>query len=395
MKHALACVVLVLATKASAQPADPGFYLRSQTGDSVLRIGGYMQLDARYFHDASAPSQIDQLVFRSIRPELAGTLDGHYDFRLLPDFAGGKLVVQEAYVDVHYLDALEVRFGKAKVPFGLERLQPEVATTFTERGLPTLLTPNRDIGVQVFGKLGGGELAYQLAIVDGVADNASSDGDTSDHKELVAHVLFTAIRGGPAVGAGATCGIEHGTMAQTDLGSWTTAGQTTFFAYRTGTSLADTAIADGLHWRATAHASWFTGPLGVMTEYVRSQQHVSLGPARGIVAAEAWQVVGQVVLAGGRSTFQGVVPSGRHGAFDLAARAGEIRMTDASAFAHGFADPTRSVRAAWSAGIGAGWLPDRSLRFMLDLDHTSFRGGARTGDRPSETTLIGRVQTVF
>ncbi len=134
-----------------------------------------MQFDGRYFFDNSAGTLTDQFAFRSIRPELRGTLYRHYDFRLLPDFANSKLVIQEAYVDLHYTDVIEVRFGKFKVPFGLERLQPEVATTFVERGLPSLLTPNRDLGVELFGVIARGLLTYQAGVFDGIADNASVD----------------------------------------------------------------------------------------------------------------------------------------------------------------------------------------------------------------------------
>jgi phosphate-selective porin OprO/OprP len=370
-----------------------GFYLRSRDGDANLRLGGYTQFDGRYFYNETSAAQVDQFGFRSIRPELLGTVFDHYDFRLLPDFAGSKLVVQEAYVDVHYTDSIVVRFGKTKVPFGLERLQPEIATTFTERGLPTLLTPNRDAGVQAYGTVGHGLVSYQAAVVNGVADNASSDVDTSDHKELVGRIVASS--NGLSIGAAGTTGIDHGTLTQTDLGSWVTQGQTTFFQYKTGTDLTSTAIANGRHWRAGGQASYYAGALGAQAEYVRSQQHVSLADAHGIVAAETWQVLAQYVLYGGTSTYKGVVPSSTYGAFDIAARFGEIRLTDELAFQKGFADPMKSARKAFSWGLGVDWLPNRSFRFVLDLERTTFRGGAPMGDRPDETSVVGRVQTVF
>lgn len=415
--HVLALLLATLFTSrapAAAQPApdaprstagrdDTGFFLSSADGASRLRLGGYLQFDGRYFLGDDADALTNQFAFRSIRPELRGTLFDHYDFRLLPDFAGGRLVIQEAYVDLHYADEIRIRFGKFKVPFGLERLQPEVATTFVERGLPTLLTPNRDLGVQVHGVLAGGVLAYQLGVFDGVADNASVDTDTSDHKELVARVVVTPLAGGDplvrtlAVGGAVMVGTEHGTLAQTDLGTWLTQGQTTFFQYKTGATLPTSPIADGRHTRATAHASWYTGPLGVLAEYVRSSQHVGLGtqPATR-VTADAWQVLGQWVVSGGRATFEGVVPDGGPtGAFDIAARIGGIRLQDSAAFAAGLVDPARSARKAISAGAGADWLPNRALRFALDVERTWFTRGATTGDRAAETSVVGRVQTVF
>lgn len=372
-------LVALAASLAYAEPRtagyEPGngFFLAADDGSAKLRIGGYTQFDGRFFVADDKNASPDQFGFRSIRPELLGTVFRDYDFRLLPDFAGGKLVVQEAYVELHYLDELRVRAGKFKVPFGLERLQPEIATTFVERGFPTLLTPNRDLGIQVGGDVG--IVSYQVGVFNGVADGASGDGDVSDNKEVAARVFVSPI---PELGVGGavTYGFEHGTPMQSDLGTWKTQGQNTFFQYMDG------ALADGRHWRATAQADWYHGPFGVLAEYARSQQHVVLGDTEGIAAADAWQVLGQWVITGGTSTFKGVVPSGPHGAFDVAARVTGIRLTDGAAFA----DPV----TAYAFGGGFDWLPNRSLRVVLDVDRTSFTGG-----RAAETSVIGRVQTVF
>jgi phosphate-selective porin OprO/OprP len=370
-----------------------------------LRLGGYMQFDGNYFLGNNTSGLTNQFLFRSIRPELRGTMYRYYDFRLLPDFAGGKLVIQEAYVDLHYTDAIEVRFGKFKVPFGLERLQPEVATTFVERGLPSLLTPNRDLGVELFGVLACGIVSYQAGVFDAIADNASIDTDISDHKDLAARLFITPLVSGPPIvrelgfGGAATIGYDHGTLAQTDVGTWLTQGLNTFFQYDVGATptTANTALADGRHTRVSAQASWYTGPIGVLAEYIRSDQFVDKnGSAPELIEMDGWQVLGQYVIYGGRSSFEGVVPTDPSlGAFSIAARIGEIRLIDDTVFTSGLADPTKSARDALSFGVGADWIPKRALRFMVDLENTEFDGGAKTGDRPTETSLIGRVQTVF
>ena len=136
----------------------------------------------------NANTEPDQFVFNDIRLDLHGTLFDHYDFRFLPDFAGGKVVVQDEYVDVRYSNYLKVRVGKFKVPFGRERLQQDYATTFAQRGLPNNLVPNRDLGVQLFGEVSDGLLAYQAGVFNGVADGGSSDGDATDDKELAAMI---------------------------------------------------------------------------------------------------------------------------------------------------------------------------------------------------------------
>ena len=378
-----------------------GFFLQTRDATTKLKIGGFTQFDGRLFVADAKDPHTDTFGFRSIRPDLQATLLEHFDVRLLPDFAGAKVTLQDVYADVHYGDAVKLRFGKFKVPFGLERLQGETQTLFVERGLPTQLAPNRDLGVQVFGELAHGILAYQLGVFDGVADGQSGDGDVSDDKEAAARVFVTPVTG-LGIGAAATFGNKAGTLASPDVASFKTQGQTTFFAYRTGTTLMDTVVADGRHWRATGQASYYAGPVGLLGEYVRSAQKVVLDGTHEHVVTDSWQLAAQYVLTGDAATYKSVTPTrpldpakGQWGAFDIGARIGELRLVDGKLFGDGFADPTKSARRAWSAGGGVNWYPNRSFRFVLDYERTWYRLGAKAGDRPPENSIIGRVQTVF
>jgi len=382
----ISLVVVVAVSSASAEP------------DARIHLGAILQYDGRFFIDNAADPHVDQFAFRSTRVDLAATLYDHYDVKFVPDFAGSKVVVQDAYFDVRYTDVFRLRFGKMKVPFGLERLQDERNTTFTERGFPTLLAPNRDLGVEAFGELACGVIAYQLGIFNGVADGGSSDGDVSDDKDGAARLFVRPFAHGPGFvkelgfGGAVTYGEQHGHLASPDVGAYHTAAQTTFFQLASGS---DTAFADGRHWRATAQGYWYTGPFGVLGESVRSQQHVVLGTRHDLVEAEAWQVLGQWVITGEQASYKSVTPAHPYGAFDVAARVTEIRIVDPGTFDRGFADATRSARRAWSAGLGTDWFANRSVRFMLDADRTWFTRGAKLGDRPSETSIIGRAQLAF
>jgi phosphate-selective porin OprO/OprP len=385
-----------------------GFYIQNREHTSRLKLGGFTQFDGRFFVPRDSDPKIDQFAFTSIRPDLQGTVADHFDFRLFPDFAGGKLVVQDAYLDVRYGDAIKLRVGKFKVPFGLERLQAETDTTFISRGLPTQIAPNRDLGAEVFGELGGGVLAYQLGVFNGVPDGQSGDGDVSTGKEGAARIFVKPfVTGGSfakdlGVGGAVTYGDSTGTAAAPDLPVYKTAGLTTFFQYRTGTTLMDTPIADGRRWRASAQGDYFNGPFGLLAEYVHSAEHVALASSHAIVEADAWQALAQWVITGDDATFKSVTPhfafdpsKGHYGAFDVVARVGELRLDNSAAFDTAIADPTKSALRVWSAGGGLDWFPNRTFRFVLDYDRTWFRLGAKTGDRPTESTIIGRVQTAF
>src|SRR5262245_57550808 len=110
-----AIVAAILAEHDRAAPRvtwKDGFTLESPGGDFKLRVGGYPQFDGRFFVADDDERNPDQFAFRRIRPELAGTLLGRAEFRLLPDFAGGRVVVQDAYVEVAIAAPLALRFGK-------------------------------------------------------------------------------------------------------------------------------------------------------------------------------------------------------------------------------------------------------------------------------------------
>jgi phosphate-selective porin OprO/OprP len=374
-----------------------GFWITSPR--FKLRIGAVIQFDGRFFVDeGSDNTHVDTFAFRSTRLDLGGTVWDHWDIRLVPDFAGSKLVVQDAYIDAHYAEGLKLRFGKFKVPFGLERLQDERNTQFTERGLPTQLAPNRDLGVEAFGELGGGALSYQAGVFNGVADGGNSDGDASDDKDFAGRVFVKPV---PAYeigfGGAATVGEQHGHVAtNTDVGSFKTPGQTTFFQFGPNVT------ANGLHWRATGQAYAYPGPFQLFAEYVRSQQHVLDGTKAEVAQLEAWQLLVSIVLTGEKASYKGVTPDhpfdpskGTWGAFDVAARIGELRVVDAGTLNDGFADPTKSARRIWSGGVGTSWYPNRTIRFMLDVERSVYTRGAMTGDRPPETTIIGRAQAAF
>jgi len=151
-------------------------------------------------------------------------------------------VLFDAYGDVSLTPAFAVRLGKFKPPVGLERLQSATDIAFAERGLPTNLVPNRDIGVQLGGDIHTGVLTYAVGVFNGVTDLGNGDGDLNDSKDLDARVFLQPITTGSLKGLGigiaGTTGTEQGGLSGTTLSSglpaYRSAGQQTVFRYRTG-----------------------------------------------------------------------------------------------------------------------------------------------------------------
>jgi phosphate-selective porin OprO/OprP len=172
----------------------------SRRATATSKIGGLTQFDGRFFvADANDP-KVDQFGFRSIRPDLNATVLDHYDFRLLSTRrrqAGAARRPRRR--PLHRGDQGPLR--QVQGADRLERAQADVATTFVERGLPSQLTPNRDRrdGVR---HAADGVVAYYAGVFNGVADNASGDGDVNNDKEAAARVFVKPFARGDTIAKG-------------------------------------------------------------------------------------------------------------------------------------------------------------------------------------------------
>jgi phosphate-selective porin OprO/OprP len=393
------------ATVVRASPE--GFSIASEDKSFLLKLRGYVQADGRYFtSDTDRPGNTT-FVLRRARPLLEGTLFSVFDFRLMLDFGGGTATVQDAYVDLRPSKALKLRAGKFKAPVGLERLQSATQTLFIERALPTNLVPNRDIGLQLHGELLEGALTYAVGAFNGVPDGASADANSDNSFDLVGRVFTFPLKRtdlrplqGLGLGFATSRGKRLGTAAAPGLSPFRSTSQVAFFNYLTSTTAADTVVADGTHLRLSPQGSWFWGPVGLLAEYVSSAQEVKRGDQRTQLRHQSWQATAAFVLFGGNASAEGVKPTrplslseGTWGAVELDARYSFLRV-DPDTFPT-FADPARSASEARNWGVGANWYLNPNIRIALNLDGTTFKGGATDADRPSETLFLSRFQVAW
>lgn len=393
------------ATIASA--GKDGFSLRSGDGAYVLKLRGYVQMDARFVPDGRVRPTANSFLLRRARPIVEGTVARSFDVRFMLDFGGGATVLQDGYVDARFSQTARLRAGKFKAPFGLERLQSATDLEFAERGLPTNLAPNRDLGVQLSGDLGGGTVGYAVGIFNGVADGGSADSDINNGKEGVARVTLSPFRGawspsleGLGLAFAASWGESEGTPSATGLSAYRTPAQQAFFSYRSTGKADSTAVGGGRHLRLSPQLTYYRGPLSVMAEHVASSQEVRVSAASERLRHEAWQLTASYVLTGERASYKGVSPkrpfdraSGTRGAFEVVARHGRF-LIDAASFPV-YASSRTSAHRADSWGAGVNWYVNRNVKIALDYDRTEFEGGATGGDRPPEGVLSQRLQLVY
>jgi phosphate-selective porin OprO/OprP len=385
--------------------AKEGFSIKSADGKYSIRFRGYVQSDGRFYPSSESVPAVDNLLIRRARPIIEAAVGRYFEFRLMPDFGGTTPAIFDAYWDGKFAPQFTVRAGKFKPPIGLERLQSATDIAFAERGLPTNLVPSRDIGLQVSGDISEGLLAYQVGVFNGVPDLANGGDDLSDAKDFAARVFVQPFKSGSfrplGLGIAGSSGIERGTTASSGLPSYRTPGQQTFFRYNSSaTTPANNVYADGKRVRLSPQGYYYTGPLGLMGEYVISWNEVTRAGVTAELEHTSWQTVGSFFLTGEKAGFRSPTPKkpfdlteGGLGAVELVARYGELSLDEASFPT--YATITSSAQKARALGVGVNWHFTRAVKVGLDYERTTFAGGAATGDRPAENAVIGRFQTSF
>ncbi len=375
-----------------------GFLLQSADGDYRLLFRAYTHADIRLYPGDDQDRGTDQFLLRRVRPILQGTVAKHFDFNVTPDFGGGAVTLQDAYLDVRYTPKARFRFGKTKVPLNFERLQSATAITFAERSLVSALIPNRDVGIGVYGDLDGGVFTYVLGAYGGAVDGGSADLDTNDGKDLVTRLIVSPFKKGGSIVKDLGFGVA-GSIGDQDgpLPTYRSGGQLAIATYVSG------AVADGRRTRVVPQLSLYSGPFSLTTEYARSDAFVK-GPSgtRMEVGVRAWQATASVTLTGEAASFTALRPreafdpgQGRWGAFELGARVNGFEI-DEAAFAAGLFDPARSVRKAFAWGAVVNWHLNRHVKEVVSYERTTFTDGAPGGaDRPAENALIFRTQLSF
>jgi phosphate-selective porin OprO/OprP len=146
---------------------------------------------------------------------------------------------------------------------------------------------------------------------------------------------------------------------------------------------------------------WAIGRFGLLAEYARSDQEVTLGAASTDLTNEAWDASASFLVTDDAASYKGVTPkkpfdpeSRSWGAVELVARAGAQRQ-DPNSFPF-YANPATSAETARDRGVGVNWYLSRNAKLMLDYVETRFLGGAAGGlDREDERVILNRFQVSF
>jgi len=419
------------ATTASA--SDKGFSLKK--GDFEFKFRGLLQADARFWRDDQAPRQNDTFLLRRVEPTFELTLGKLAFFRLQPQFAGDSAGTSDVYGELRFAPAANLRAGKFKAPVVLENLQSSSAIEFIERGLPTELGPNRDLGIQIGGDFGSGTVSYALGWFNGSPDGRdAATTDADNRKEAAARLFFEPFKNAPGFFQGLGFGVggsfgkklqgnANSANANSFLPRYRTTSQSQFFSYRTAAVAASASVAGttgvyaaGDHTRISPQLYFYRNSFGLLAEHISSEQDLAIsntaaGPGATTDFSDslentAYQVVTHYVLTGEDASYRGVAkPANPYavgapgwGAFELVLRYGELKVDD-GAFPV-YANPTTAAQAAESYSAGFNWYLSSNAKLALNYTSTSFTGGgggttAAPLNREDEKAVFVRLQLSY
>jgi phosphate-selective porin OprO/OprP len=449
-----------------------GFKIASSDKKHQLRIGGTVQTDYRNFLGDNTPVWTpgstaatgyyqrvgpDSIFLRQARIILDGYFFKDIYFKIMPDFAqttSGNYL-PDAYLDYAYAPQASLLVGKYKPSIGLERLQGDTNTAFLERAFPTNLAPNRDVGIQLHGAFAmpgyktetapgpidsKNAFSYQVGITDGTGDSGNAYGygaptnnntptAFANNKEFDGRIFAQPFQhSGYAWLEGFGVGVSGSFSSpnhQAINAQKTPLGQSQFIDYTSLNAQSGTGriiTANGSSNRIYPQAYWYSGPFGVMGEYVASTQTLNASGSAPTGAGysrvnnitqtnKAAQVQVSYVVTGEDNTFDGVKPmrnfdpfKGSWGALQLAARWSELTV-GSNTFQ--LLDPTKTASKATAATFGANWFLNKNALIRFDYEYVAFEGGAGTStgsgaktvyhvtNRPSEQVLSTRFQLAF
>src|SRR5437773_8983257 len=153
--------------KSVAVEEKPGIFVTPRASEFKLVLGGYIQVnledgEVSAFEGRFGQTALkDRFRLRRARINLTGDFAENFDFKVEGDFENSDGINSnrtafsgtDIFINYHQFAEANVKVGQWKAPFGLEQITPDPTLIIIERSLPTgALTPERQIGVQVWGK---------------------------------------------------------------------------------------------------------------------------------------------------------------------------------------------------------------------------------------------------
>jgi phosphate-selective porin OprO/OprP len=405
--------------------SEKGLIFRSKDNAHSIRLGGLLQLDDREFVDPPT-SQESKFLIRRARPYASGYFFDDWEYRFAPEFAlsapnavAYSTTIADGYINFNTIEEIQVEAGKFKPPLALEMLISDAYLQFAERSLTSNLSPDRDIGVMVHGRLFEGKLSYSAMVGAGARNDTLQTGLDYDSGETGYFRLYAQPFLGEDKAPEALHGLRLGiggsiqwatqSSATTSqlFQNYSTDGGNNFLIFPNGLNV------QGEHWRICPQIYYEYGPFSLLSEFIAEKQGVNtagLGTGGGFTNYEttAWSVTLNYLLTGEKATLNGVVPekplnfdTGDIGAWELSFRydgiamgANMFRPVDQGGLGISAIDNATAVNG-FSGALN--WYINRIMKLGFTVEYQAFTGGGGQNFvvENAELGFITRLQLMY
>ncbi|HEV8396120.1 MAG TPA: porin [Vicinamibacterales bacterium] len=318
------------------------------------------------------------------RLQVEGTLFKKVEFEVSREFGDADEPERDAFANIRFNRAFELRAGQFKMPFGHDALIGGANLDFVYRSLAgRQLAPGRDMGVMAHGRLKSRRLAYQAGVFRRDGDNARTAQTRGGRNALAGRVLVMPFVSSPhpalaAVQVGGAI-VTSELVDSLGLRGRTVFGEGVFF---------DRVFVNGRRMRRGVEASWAHGPASLYGEFMRvSDQRLEMGAAGDAlpgVTASGWSIAGTWVLTGerkdGRVDPEHSFFGDGYGALELVARIEALSFgaaTTPGAAVSPLAAPL-AANADRAATVGLSWYLNRYLKVTGGAVFESIRDPERS-----------------
>jgi len=314
--------------KAVAEEEKAPVYVVPRGPEIKLVLGGFIQAnfedgDVSAFEGRFGMTALkDRFRLRRARINLTGDFAENFDFKIEGDFENsdgisfGRTAFEatDIFVNWHQFPEAQVKVGQWKAPFGLEQTTPDTSLFTIERSLPTgALTPERQIGVQIWGKPFTNIwpeqkdlLTYYAGIFNGNGRNTT----TNDNNNFmyVGRLELMPFKG-KLLGQDSSLKLGADVLNSRD-DKGTNISQTLNLLVNTDGSLSPYVLPGADERTAWSLDAWFTvGPFDLIGEYlsedVDGRTVAGVAPGFADFTADGWYVQGSYFLV--PKKFQAVV----------------------------------------------------------------------------------------
>jgi phosphate-selective porin OprO/OprP len=407
-----------------------GFFIRSADDRFHFRVTGQLQADYRAFLDGRDYTDVDSFLVRRARLGIEADMFQYYEFRLLPDFSNAQgpgvfasTRLQDAYINIHYWNALQIEAGKFKQPVSYEQLIQDRFVPTAERSIIDQLVPARDEGIMLHGeRIFGDRFDWAIAVSNGEINGDYDSNKLKDVNGRIAIRSFNNIDELPQLFWLLQVGISGGTGDEAETinpNPLRTPATVPWFKFNSAV------VENGRRDRWTPELVYFYGPFGFAAQYYREIEHLSptfAGPGSHYVLEvpyTGFYIMSTYLLTGeSRTTYSApVVPFHNYnpcrpwacsGAWELVGRVSRLNV-DGDVFEHlktgktsyvTLASPAGNSQGATEMTLGFNWYLNAWVRMQFNWEHAWFDDPVRLGPGPDgllrhQDSLLTRLQVIF